>query len=298
MNKYFAIAEVKALDDGSPYGSFEAVLSAPVEDRDNEIIDGKAFDPLPASIPILADHDGQVRSLVARAEPFYDGDQLKARGKFASHEFAQYVRSLLTEGILDTMSVGFMNPQRAMVAGKAHITKGELLESSFVVIPSNRDALVSTAKSMTDKVYVNVGPPTGSYEDVMESIRSGISQLQANDWCFVMLLATYADRVVYQVEDLYEGTVTNFECTYELTDDNAVTLGAPVEVTIEQVISPKTLFNLAQREQRSVTSASREHFEAIKRLASDDKSHDNAVIEHELEMSKQLAELLDAELDD
>ena len=152
-NKQFATMEVKAIDDGDA-GGFEAVLSAPTLDRDGEVIDYGAFDPLPNSIPILADHEASVRSLVGRAQPFYDGQVLKVRGKFASNDFAQYCRGLLLDGTLDSMSVGFMQPERTTRDSTPHITRAEILEGSFVVIPSNRQAAVVMAKSfgLSDEV--------------------------------------------------------------------------------------------------------------------------------------------------
>ena len=51
-------AEVKAVptDDASPHGGLEVILSAPTLDRDGEVIDGKAFDPLRDHITFDIDH--------------------------------------------------------------------------------------------------------------------------------------------------------------------------------------------------------------------------------------------------
>lgn len=143
--KTFVLAEVKATDGASPNGAFEAVISAPTLDRDGEVLDAGCFAPLPKSIPIHAFHD--LHDPIGRGEPFYDGDLLKVRGVFAGTERAQELRSLVVDGIVDKMSVGFMGAQRSVKDGVPHVTQGELLEASFVSVPSNREAEVTASKS-------------------------------------------------------------------------------------------------------------------------------------------------------
>lgn len=239
--KHFASIEVKALDenDAGPYGSFEAVLSASTLDRDGEVIDKGAFEPLPSSIPILADHEGKTASLIGSAVPYYDGDVLKVRGKFASKAKAQEVRKDLLEGHLSTMSVGFMKPTKAVRDGVTHITQAELLEGSFVVIPSNREATLVGAKSLG-------GPLTGSWEDTQEDLRFALRDFYGGSDTYVWLIATYNDRVVYQVESWptspADGT---YETTYEINEAGEMSLGEPLPVEIEQVVSPKTFSRIS-----------------------------------------------------
>lgn len=149
MHKTFAMAEVKALADENPNGSFEVILSAETVDRDGEVIDAKAFEPLPESIPFHAFHD--FHDPIGRGVPFYDGDVLKARGTFASTPRAQEIRTLVAEGVIGHTSVGFMAAVRKDAEDTPHITKGELLEGSFVSVPSNREAAVLLAKSFEAK---------------------------------------------------------------------------------------------------------------------------------------------------
>ena len=81
--------------------------------------------------------------------PFYDGAVLKIRGRFASSQLAQHVRSLVMDGVLSTMSVGMPGVERVKDStGVTHITRAELLEVSFVSIPSNREARVLTTRSL------------------------------------------------------------------------------------------------------------------------------------------------------
>lgn len=152
MNVEIKTVEVKDAGDGEGNGEFEVILSAPTLDRDGEIIDKGAFDPLPADIAIHVDHDMTTRGIVGRARPFYDGDVLKASGFYASTPRAQEIRTLVREQVVRTMSVGFMSAERTDKDGVPHITSGELLEASFVSVPSNREALVLAAKAAVAKV--------------------------------------------------------------------------------------------------------------------------------------------------
>ena len=149
QHKSFAVAEVKSAESDNPNGEFEVVLSAQTVDRDGEVIDAKAFEPLPDSIPFHAFHD--FHDPIGRAVPYYDGDVLKARGAFASTPRAQEIRTLVSEGVIGHTSVGFMSAVRKDAEDAPHITKGELLEGSFVSVPSNREAAVLMAKEFDAK---------------------------------------------------------------------------------------------------------------------------------------------------
>lgn len=148
--KTFVMAEVKAAESDNPNGEFEVILSAETVDRDGEVIDAKAFEPLPDSIPFHAFHD--FHDPIGRGVPFYDGDVLKARGVFASTPRAQEIRTLVSEGVIGHTSVGFMAAVRKDADDDApHVTSGELLEGSFVSVPSNREAAVLMAKEFDAK---------------------------------------------------------------------------------------------------------------------------------------------------
>jgi HK97 family phage prohead protease len=140
--------EIKSADTEDPAGAFVAVLSAPTLDRDGEIIDAGAFEPLPEHIPIDVDHGMDTRSTVGSGRPYYDGDLLMFEGRFASTPLGQETRTLVTEGHVRKMSVAFMGAKRSEDDdGITHITKGELLNAAVVSIPSNRDADILAAKA-------------------------------------------------------------------------------------------------------------------------------------------------------
>lgn len=145
--KSYAYCKVTSLDGDDPNGSFEAVLSAPTLDRDGEVIDSRAFEPLPERIPIDIDHGMTVATTIGSGQPFYEDDVLKIKGTFSSIARAQELRTLVTEGHVARMSVTFMDAERATKDGVPHVTRAELLNAAFVPIPSNRDAAVLVAKA-------------------------------------------------------------------------------------------------------------------------------------------------------
>jgi HK97 family phage prohead protease len=143
--KTFAIAEVRAAESDNPNGEFLVILSAETLDRDGEVVDSKAFEPLPDSIPFHAFHD--FNDPIGRGVPAYaDDGTLQARGTFASTVRAQEIRTLVAEGVIGHTSVGFMAAVRSDEKDVPHVVSAELLEGSFVSVPSNREAAVLVAK--------------------------------------------------------------------------------------------------------------------------------------------------------
>jgi HK97 family phage prohead protease len=141
-------AEVKALETDNPAGEFEAIISTEQLDRDEERIAVGAFAPLPETIPLFIAHDWREKALpVGRGRPYYAGAMLKIRGVFASSTRGQELRGLVNEGIVDGMSVGFLNAQRKNVDGVRTVLKGELFEASFTALPTNTEALILASKT-------------------------------------------------------------------------------------------------------------------------------------------------------
>lgn len=138
--------DLKAVDGESEFGEFEAILSTPDIDRDGETVAVGAFQPLPKSIPVHFSHDFVDKvPPVGRAVPFYEGDTLKCRGTFASTPRAQELRSLVNEGVIDSMSAGFLTTKKR---GKS-ITQADLVEGSLTATPVNRNALLLRSKTFT-----------------------------------------------------------------------------------------------------------------------------------------------------
>jgi hypothetical protein len=80
-----AVALVDTVETEDPNGAFEVVLSAATLDRDGEVIDSRAFDPLPDHIPFDIDHGMTVTTTVGSGAPYYaDDGTLRVKGTFAS----------------------------------------------------------------------------------------------------------------------------------------------------------------------------------------------------------------------
>ena len=255
---------VKAVDTDNPNGEFEAILSTEVVDREGESIKAGAFDPLPASIPIYHSHDWrQGAAPVARAVPFYDGPVLKVRGVYASTVKGQEMRALVTEGIVDSMSVGFSKGK----ASKGIITKGELLEASFTAIPVNPTARVLVSKagarnSAADLEHVqsahdhmaalgatctpskSVKSIVGTLEAVQDRVRDALEDAYGPYNTYLRGVDP-AKKIIYF--DRFDGDT--FQQTF--TDDGAVVTleGDPVEVDVHEIVVPDADADREQPEQ-------------------------------------------------
>ncbi len=234
MRKRIVAAQVKALDSTNPHGEFEVILSAPTLDRDGEVIDAKAFEPLPDHITFDIDHGMSVSTTVGSGVPHYDGDLLKVKGVWASIPLAQEtVRPLVEEGHIRTTSVAFMEATREVKDGTPHIVKAELLNGAFVAVPSNRQALVLAAKSFTAEREAMRKALAGSMEERRELLRTTLRDANPEAW-WVDIVATFDDSVVYEVNTM-DGSTT-YQASYSIGDD--VTIGTPEPVTISEVLTP------------------------------------------------------------
>lgn len=214
MQKRVALFEVKALDDSDPSGEFEAILSVPTIDRDGEIIDAKAFEPLPDFIPIHKYHD--FTSPVASAFPFYDGDVLKARGVFDPDPESQTFRSKVGRSVR-FMSVGFMAAIRNDADDVPHITSAELLESSFVTVSSNRDAAVLALKG---------------YQEAFEMKASKGERLQQIHDLSVANGATCESKAAHAAEEKTPATDPETKTAAPAADAAGAAVEPPADVTV------------------------------------------------------------------
>lgn len=145
VTKAIATISSSDADADSPNGTFEAILSTPDLDRDQDMLAQDGWKtPLPARIHIDLDHEMSVAGTVGSAEPFFDTDgNLRIKGTYASTPRAQEVRTLVNEGHISTMSVAFMTDRSA----KDGQPNREVLNGAFVAVPSNRGALVLSSKA-------------------------------------------------------------------------------------------------------------------------------------------------------
>ncbi len=128
-------------------GTFEVIATTSGVDRDGEsiLIEGWDFENYKKNPIILFGHNyWDINAIVGAATDIkIEGQQVVISGVFADTEAGQHLRKLYDDGIVRTVSVGFIPKERK---GNV-ITKAELLELSFVPVPANPEAL-SLAKSI------------------------------------------------------------------------------------------------------------------------------------------------------
>lgn len=127
-------------------GTFEVIATTDAVDRDGEIIkaDGWELAPFTKNPVLLWAHNYSIPPIGSVTSFEKQGNGYIAKGVFAKTEFAQQIRQLYDDGIVKTVSVGFIPKER----NGNIITKAELLELSFVPVPSNSEAL--TLRRMAD----------------------------------------------------------------------------------------------------------------------------------------------------
>jgi hypothetical protein len=146
-----AVALVDTVETDDPNGAFEVILSAATLDRDGEVIDSRAFDPLPDHIPFDIDHGMTVTTTVGsgrRTTP--RTARCASRARSPRRALAQEVRTLVSEGHVRTTSVTFMAADREPdEKGVQHVKTAELLNGTFTPVPSNREAVVLSPRRCT-----------------------------------------------------------------------------------------------------------------------------------------------------
>jgi hypothetical protein len=145
-----AIASIEpGPDDETGPGTFSLILSTSDVDRDGEIVAPGAFEPLPDHIAMDIDHGMSVATTVASGRPYYDPEgNLRVDGTFASTELGQNTRTLVREGHVRTASVAMIPSKKSKDEdGTTRIVKADLLNGAFTPVPSNRSAMVLSAKS-------------------------------------------------------------------------------------------------------------------------------------------------------
>lgn len=161
VTKALATVEIGPDDAADGPGSFSLILSTDALDRDGEVVESGAFEPLPEHISMDVDHGMSVATTVGSGKPWYNpSGQLQVDGTFASTELGQSVRTLVREGHVRTASVAMIptvKTKSADGAGPTRITKADLLNGAFTPVPSNTTARVLSAKSVADLADLKAG---------------------------------------------------------------------------------------------------------------------------------------------
>lgn len=145
MTKQLLYTKASVIKIDKETGAFEVIASTGDVDRDREVIDPKGWDLTNfKKNPIILWAHNYSELPIGVAEKIEMTDRgLIIKGRFASEEAnpkAQQVKRLYEEGIQKAVSVGFIALERDP-EDSSIITKAELLELSFVPVPSNPNSL-------------------------------------------------------------------------------------------------------------------------------------------------------------
>jgi hypothetical protein len=117
-------------------GTFEVVLSTEAQDRDGDTLKAEGWEqPFPSQITFVNDHTHKMSSVVGSATPTLEDGQVVCRGTWAETDNAQETRKVIKH--VPYVSVAY----REKASGKR-----ELINGSFVVVPSNPEAKVLASK--------------------------------------------------------------------------------------------------------------------------------------------------------
>lgn len=262
-------------DDEFP-GRFEVILSAPTQDRDGDtLLPSEWKQPLPDHITFDSDHGMSVATTVGSGVPTIDEatGNLVVEGTYSSLPRAQEVRTLVNEGHIRTTSVAFMSVQDAKAKNGPKVR--ELLNGAFVAVPSNREALILSSKSLdtddkagarnskTDRERLQaildattelLGDDVeksarvsirksiaGSVEALSQRVREALQSDHDGEWVWIRGTLPGVDgagTVVFEVEDRDTYETQLYQQSY--TDDGLVVtlVGTAQTVGVTEVVTP------------------------------------------------------------
>ena len=176
----------KALIEKADNGEITAIASTAVEDRQGEIVEVEGWDlkDFKANPVILWGHDHSQLPIGKATKVWVDGTGRKAKlmTKIAFQEVTEMgraVKQLVADGVLKTLSVGFMP-----VDGEGNrFTKQKLLEISVVNVPANPEAMMLGYKSLKnagfdDDTITKAGIPTAMIDEI-ENLKKDVQFVKA-----------------------------------------------------------------------------------------------------------------------
>ena len=121
-------------------GTFEVELSNEVTDRDGDTLKASDWEtPLPEQITFVNDHTHKMASVVGSAKPELVGDRIVCKGVWGATNNAQETRKIAPH--VPYVSVAYAEKSSG---------KRELINGSFVVVPSNPTARLLASKSVSE----------------------------------------------------------------------------------------------------------------------------------------------------
>lgn len=164
MNKFQTVAEIKS-DGAGDARTFTAKITTNSVDRDGEVLipqgmDARDYKKNPV---VFWNHDYNL-PIGTAADMKRNDDHWTATAKLASTPFAQEVYTLMREGVVRGVSVGFV-PIESRPPTKGDLSKfgddvrrvyskWKLLEFSVVPLPANQDALITAVSKGVSRATI------------------------------------------------------------------------------------------------------------------------------------------------
>lgn len=144
--------EVKAALQANEDGSIAGIAwpwGAP--DRVGDVFERGAFGALPATLPMLANHDqAEVVGVWEQFAETAEGFEVKGRLLIEDVARAREMRALVKAGAITGLSVGFVTKSAEPMRPRGRrIKSAELVEISLCAIPMNPNSRITTAKAAT-----------------------------------------------------------------------------------------------------------------------------------------------------
>ena len=136
------LSQMKENVNKDELGSFDIIISTDGVDRQGEIVkqEGLDYSNYMNNPVVLFGHDYKSMPVAVTSEIIKEEGRTRAKGFFAPTEDGQNIRKLYDFGFLRTASIGFI-PKEHDAKDASIITKGEVLEWSFVPVPANPMAI-------------------------------------------------------------------------------------------------------------------------------------------------------------
>jgi len=200
-------------------GNIKVVLSKQIYDRDDEILDIAGCDlenfiKAPRMLWQHRSYNPEVQDILGSwrevQKNTIDGvPVLVASPEFADHPTAQYVKRMVNQGHLNTVSVGYRVKEYDVENRK--VMSWELYEASWVAIPANVEAMVvekgmklvdaieSGQKSLDEDMYKKLV----NYEKMYPTMRFVRKNLLSNDFC-KQIGYNKGESELVDVQNIYE----------------------------------------------------------------------------------------------
>ncbi|HOU26522.1 MAG TPA: HK97 family phage prohead protease [Paludibacteraceae bacterium] len=215
INKAFFSAEVKQVDK-----EIEVTLSKQIRDRDGEIVDIKGGDLRNFSKnPIMLwGHRmiyGDVEDVMGHWENLRKtNDKILANPVFAEHPKAQYLKRMVEDGHVRSVSISFIVNDGGFNLESKTVKSWEMLEASWVTVPSNVEAVsnVKEFKKLDDELTEKQYRQLLNYKEIHPKIKQYRKLFMSEEFCGVLGFEKTGNELV-DLKSIYDLIVSKLKET-------------------------------------------------------------------------------------